>query len=290
MNIQKKIIICLFLSISFYAHCVIALAEQFKQVGYLELCDNQHGSVTYDSLYHYFDEMIEFLQNNPAWAQKLYAAKERFIRSKDKRYYSSDFFGFYDESERMGRYQISFYYSFHFHAFLTQYYRECNNVPEIMGFMEACYQIQKSSTPVFERAAADLNIEAIFSSDYGQPPILLKVVKYFPAYNPSKPHYDGTAFSLFLDSTDNESLLLSSYKSSFMISDFSCVHRTFTREENKNSMVLIPGALLTEFSIYPTPHIVMHSGEVRYATIAFALRPNFIPTKNDLSILPNFNY
>ncbi len=53
-----------------------------------------------------FDELIGFLQTNPVWAQKLYSAKERFIRSKDRNYYSTDFFGFYDESEKQGRSQF----------------------------------------------------------------------------------------------------------------------------------------------------------------------------------------
>src|SRR5581483_7735567 len=56
------------------------LAEQFKQAGYVEICEQMHTAATFDSLYVQFDELIEFLQKNPVWAQKLYSAKERFIR------------------------------------------------------------------------------------------------------------------------------------------------------------------------------------------------------------------
>ena len=55
-------------------------------------------------------------------------------------------------------------------------------------------------------------------------------------------------------------------------------------------MLLIPGALLTEFSIYPTPHIITQSGKVRYAAIAFAMRPHYIPEKAELASLPNFKH
>jgi hypothetical protein len=285
MIIRKTLFLWIFLFFAFQSHCAIPLAEQFKQTGYLEICDKKHGIATFNSLYAYFDELIVFLQTNPIWAKKLYSAKERFIRSKDRNYYSTDFFGFYDESEREGRSQISFYYSTHFHEFICSHYPEFNEIPEIICFFEACLEIQKPYENLFYETAAELGLETIFSSKYGQPPILFKVIKYFPSYIATKPHYDGTAFSLFLDSTDNQSLFLSPYKSSLTVDDFSSPKR-----EYQNSVLLIPGALLTEFFIYPTPHIVAQSGKVRYATIAFAMRPNFIPQKNEFSLLPNFKH
>jgi len=288
--IIQKFFLCNILFFTLQSLCAIPLAEQFKRAGYVEFCDKNHGAATFDSLYIYFDEFIEFLQTNPVWAQKLYSAKERFIRSKDRNYYSTDFFGFYDESKREGRSQISFYYSTHFHEFICSRYPEFNRIPEIIRFFQSCLEIQKSYGNIFDEAAAELGLETIFSSTYGQVPILFKVIKYFPSYIATKPHYDGTAFSLFLDSTDNQSLLLSTYKSSFTIDDFSSPLRTFSRGHNQHSILLIPGVLLTEFSIYPTPHIVAQSGNVRYATIAFAMRPNYISQKNELSPLPNFQH
>lgn len=267
----------LFLLFAFLHLSAIPLAEQFKQFGYLEICDETHGTETFDALYGYFDELIEFLQKNKVWEQKLYSAKERFIRTKDKNFYSTDFFGFYQ-----GNHQISFYYSTHFHEFITSHYPEFNQVLEITQFFEACSEIQKPYGDLFETAASELRLE-IFPE---HPPILFKVIKYLSSYSATRPHYDGTAFSLFLDSTDNSSLLLSPYKSSFTLEDFS----TPTREHNQNSILLIPGALLTEFCIYPTPHIVVPSGTIRYATIAFAMRPNFTPQKNEFPLLPNFNH
>lgn len=277
-----------FLLFAFQLHCAAPLAEQFKRVGYVEICDKQHGAATFDSLYASFDKLIELLQTNPVWAQKLYIAKERFIRSKDRNYYSTDFFGFYDESEREGRSQISFYYSTHFQEFICSHYPEFNQVPEIICFFEACREIQKPYGDLFEETAAELGLETIFSSNYGHPPILLKVIKYLPSYIATRPHYDGTVFSLFLDSTENQSLLLSPYKSSFTVGDFSSPLREFSRWHNQNSILLIPGVLLTEFFIYPTPHIVAQSGKVRYATIAFAMRPNYVPQKIECSPLPSF--
>ena len=261
------------------------LAEQFKQVGYLEICDKEHGMTTFDSLYARFDEFTEFLQNNPAWAQKLYSAKERFIRSKDRNYYSTDFFGFYDESKREGRNQISFYYSTHFHEFIASHYPELTQIPEVFCFFEACLGIQTPCAYLFSEAALELGLGTIFAST---PPILFKVVKYLPSYSVTRPHYDGTAFSLFLDSTDNQSLLLAPYTSSCTVDDFSAPRRTFSRLHNQNSILLIPGTLLTEFSIYPTPHIVTQSGKIRHATIAFAMRPQYSPQKHAFSPLPYF--
>ena len=290
MIIQKTFFLLIFLLFAFQSLCVMPLAEEFKRVGYLEMCDNNHGAATFDSLYTYFDELIEFLQTNPVWAQKLYIAKERFIRSKDRNYYATDFFGLYDESKREGRSQISFYYSTHFHEFICSHYPEFNQVPEIIRFLQACLEIQKPYGNLFEQAAAQLGLETIFSCKYGQPPILFKVIKYFPAYIPTTPHYDGTAFSLFLDSTDNQSLLLSPYKLSFTGDDFSSPLRKFSRSHHQNSILLIPGVLLTEFSIYPTPHLVAQSGKIRYATIAFAMRPHYLPQKNELSPLANFKH
>lgn len=271
----------LFLSIFlFFPLYALSLAEQFKRAGYVEICDQKRETVAFDDLYVYFDELIEFLQKNPVWTQKLYGAKERFIRSKDRNYYSTDFFGFYDESEREGRRQISFYYSTRFHEFICSRYPEFNQAPAIIRFFDACLKIQKPYGNRFDEAAAELGLKTIFPSN---PPILLKVIKYLPSYIATTPHYDGTAFSLFLDSTDNQSLLLSSYKSSFTVDDFSSPSREFSK-----SVLLIPGTLLTEFSIDPTPHIVAQSGKIRYATIAFAMRSNYIPQKADYSPLPSF--
>ena len=261
--------------------CAAPLAEQFKQVGYVEILDKKPAQETFDSLYAYFDEFIEFLQTNPSWAQKLYAAKERFIRTKDRNYYSTDFFGFYDESTREGQRQISFYYSTHFHEFICLNYFEFNQISEIIRFFDACLEIQKPYGNLFNEAATELGLNSIFSAK--QLPILLKVVKYLPSYRATRPHYDGTAFSLFLDSTDAQSLLLSPYKSALTIDDFSSPPR-----DNQNSVLLIPGILLTEFSIYPTPHFVAHSGKVRYATIAFAMRPHFTFKKIEVTALPSF--
>lgn len=284
--IVQKIFPSIFLLFVFQSLCAIPMAEQFKHVGYVEMCDKEHGTVAFDALYAYFDELIEFLQTNPDWAQKLYTAKERFIRSKDRSYYATDFFGFYDESKRDGRSQISFYYSIHFHEFMCFHYPEFNQVPQIIRFFEACLEIQKPYGNLFNKVAAELGLETIFSSRYNHPPILLKVIKYLPSYIATRPHYDGSVFSLFLHSTDNQSLLLSPYKSSFTVDDFSSPLRAF----NQSSILLIPGVLLTEFSIYPTPHIVVESGNIRYAAIAFAMRPNYIQQKNELSLLPNFKH
>jgi hypothetical protein len=289
MIIRKNFLWILLFFIS-HSLCAIPLAEQLKQAGYVEMCDKQQGTATFDALYAHFDQLITFFQANPVWAQKLYAAKERFIRSKDRNYYATDFFGFYDESEREGRSQISFYYSTHFHAFICAHYPEFNQIPEIIRFFAVCLEIQKPYKNLFYEAAAELGLETIFACNYGQPPLLFKVIKYFPSYRATKPHYDGTAFSLFLDSTDNQSLLLSPYKSSFTVDDFSPPIRKFFRSYNQHSIILIPGALLTEFSLYPTPHLVAHNGKIRYATIAFCMRPNHIPQKTALSLLPDFKH
>src|SRR5581483_3732730 len=263
--------IAIFISFLFRPLCGTSIAEQFERAGYLEISD-KHGTAMFDSLYAYFDVFTEFLQKNPSWAQKLYSAKERFVRSKDRNYCSTDFFGLYDESKREGRSQVCFYYSNHFHEFICSRYPEFSEVPEIVHFFEACLKTQKPYGSLFSAAASELGLETIFSSEYKQPPILLKIVKYLPSYIPGRPHYDGTAFSLFLHSTDNQSLLLSPYKSSLTIDDFSSPPREFS-----NSVLLIPGAFLTEFFIYPTPHIVAQSSKIRYATIAFAMRPYFVP-------------
>lgn len=284
MVIRGTFFLGIFLVCTSLSFCAPSLAEQFKQAGYVELTDKKPAAALFASLYAQFDELIEFLQTNPVWAHRLYRAKERFIRSTERNYYSTDFFGFYDESKREGRSQISFYYSIHFHAFIRSYDLPLNQVPEINRFFETCFEIQKPCGDLFKETAAELGIETIFSSTDSQPPVLFKVVKYLPSYTPIKPHYDGTALSLFLDSTDNLSLLLSPYKSSFTKESFASPLREFS-----NSILLIPGLLLTEFSIYPTPHLVVQSGKNRYATIAFAMRPNYTPPQNAYSPLPQFN-
>lgn len=285
--ITSKKLFLIFLLFSVQSFCELSLIEQFSQIGYTEICDTNHGAATYDDLYACFDDFIQFLQTNKIYSHKLYQAKERFIRSKDRNYYSTDFFGFYDESEQLVRSQISFYYASHFHQFMKNYDPEICKVPEINNFFEKCFHIQQSYQRVCYQTAIELGIETIFSScDFV--PILFKVVKYLPSYMAQRPHYDGTAFSLLLDSTDNQSLLLSPYKSSFSVDDFFSPVRQCLRSDYQNSMLLIPGSLLTEFLIYPTPHIVVHSGKIRYATIAFAMRSNYVVQKNELSNLPKF--
>lgn len=262
-----------------------SLAEQFKQAGYVEILDPGQSAAGFDALYRAFDECSAFFQKNRAWANTLKMAKERFLRSKEKTYYATDFFGLYDESEIPGRCQISFYYSSHFHEFLFSRYPEFALVPEISHFFASCLSLQKPYGALFKSAALELGMEAIFPSEGSFPPLLLKVVKYLPGYTPAKPHYDGTVFSLFLDSTDNALLLLSPYKSSFAVDDFFSPLRKFPRGF---SLLLIPGTLLTGCSIDPIPHIVLESGKTRYAAIAFALRPHFAPPKREHSPLPNF--
>lgn len=260
--------------------CLFAasLQEQFEQVGYVEYCDKKHGTEIYNSLYLYFDELVEFLKANPYWKQKLYVAKERFIRSRDRNKYASDFFGLYDESNKVGRSQISFYYSIHFHEFIFINYPEFKDNEVFVRFFETCRKIQQPYGKFFDEVAGEFGLDQNLS-------ILFKVIKYLPEYRANRPHYDGTAFSLFLDSTDNDSLLFSPYKSSFTIADFSSPVRT-----NNNSILLIPGTLLTELSIYPTPHIVQSSGHIRYATIGFAMRPNYLPKKSEYTALPVFKF
>ncbi|MBS0586219.1 MAG: hypothetical protein JSR76_08010 [Verrucomicrobia bacterium] len=263
-----------------------SLREEFQKTGYVEICNKTHGRETFESLYLHFDDLIDFLQKNPMWAEKLQMAKERFIRSKSRDFYGTDFFGFYDEPERS---QISFYYASHFHEFIFLHYKQLQEIPEIKRFFEACLAIETAYRDLFNDTAANLGLDEIFSSTYSYPPILLKVIKYLPTYSALRPHYDGTAFSLFLDSTDNASLLLSPYKSSFTTEDFSSPTRAFSREEEQNSNLLIPGTLLKEFAIYPTPHIVTQSGNIRYATIAFGMRPNYSHQKTTFTPLPYFN-
>jgi len=290
MIIRNIFFSLLFLIFGFQTLSATSLAEEFKQTGYVEICNQIHSASTFDSLYAQFDELIEFLQTNPVWSQKLYSAKERFIRSKDRNFYSTDFFGLYDESKKEGRSQISFYYSTHFHEFICSHYPEFNQIPQIITYFETCQEIQKPYEDLFTAAATDLGLETIFSSKYGHPPILFKVVKYLPAYIATKPHYDGSALSLFLDSTDNQSLLLSAYKPAFSVEDFTSPPRKLCKCHNQYSTLLIPGVFLTEFSIYPTPHMVVENGKTRYATIAFAMRPNFTPQKVELSSLPNLKH
>lgn len=288
MIVKNSFFLGISLLFAWQSLCGSPLAEQFKQVGYVEICHEKHGAETFDALYVCFDELIAFLQDNPAWAQKLNGAKERFIRSKDRNFYSTNFFGFYDESATEERRQISFYYATHFHEFVCSHYREFNEVPEIIHFFDICQEIQKSYADLFDEAAAALGLETVFYSQYGQPPILFKVVKYLPSYIATRPHYDGTVLTLLLDSTDNQSLLLSPYKSSFTVADFSAPQREFSRQNKQSSILLIPGVLLTEFSINPTPHIVAQSGKMRYATVAFAMRPHYIPQKIVHPPLPHF--
>lgn len=285
---QHSFFLSIFLFVAIQLLCEAPLLEQFRQTGYVEILNKEHTSSSFDALYAYFDEFIEFFQANPRWREKLYCAKERFIRSKDQKYYSTGFFGFYDESKKEERGQISFYYSPHFHEFICSRYPEFNQIPKIVCFLNACFEIQKPYRSIFSKAAAQLGLEEILSSKEDDPFVLFKVVKYFPSYVPTRPHYDGTAFSLFLDSTDNQALLLSPYKASFSIDDFSSPFREFSRWHSPNSILLIPGALLTEFSIYPTPHIVLQSGSIRYAAIAFAMISNYTDKKIELSSLPNF--
>lgn len=286
MIMRKALLMWIFFLFAFQSLCAMPLGEQFEHTGYLEICDKKQEPATFDALYGCFDQFIEFLQTNPIWARKLYSAKERFIRSKDRNYYCTDFFGFYDESSRIERSQIAFYYSTHFHEFVCSHYPEFNGIPEIIHFFEMCREIQKPYGKLFDEIAAELGLETIFSSAYGSPPVLFKVIKYFPSYIATRPHYDGTAFSLFLDSTDDQSLLLSPYQSSFTSDDFSSPNR----KNSRNSILLIPGTLLAEFSIYPTPHIVVQSGQFRYATVAFAMRPNYTPQKNEFTPLPNLKH
>ena len=70
MNILKLFLCTLFLS-AFESLCAVSIAQEWERVGYVEFCNTKHGAATFDALYVRFDELIEFLQTNPVWAQKL---------------------------------------------------------------------------------------------------------------------------------------------------------------------------------------------------------------------------
>ncbi len=148
-----------------------------------------------------------------------------------------------------------------------------HQIPQINDFLELCREIQKSFSALFNHVAHELNIQKLFENE--QPLILIKVIKYLDSYKITRPHYDGSAFTFFLDSTDNQSLFVSTYKSAYTIDDFSSPIRQFHRSEQSNSIILIPGIFLTEFGISPTPHVVLPSGSTRYATVAFAMPQNY---------------
>ncbi|OJU80964.1 MAG: hypothetical protein BGO10_06675 [Chlamydia sp. 32-24] len=285
MMFKNFCFLCSYFLLLFQTNFALPLAEQLKKDGYVEICNNQLSRENFNSLYNHFDELIFFLQTNPIWTQKLHIAKERFLRTKHRNYYSTDFFGFYDESQKGKRGQISFYYSIDLDDFICHYYPEIVQIPQIFNFFKSCRNIHNSCFCLIKEAVTALDLETLYSTN--QPPILIKIIKYLPSYLATKPHYDGTAFSIFLDSTNNDALLLSPYKTSYLKEDFTSPLREFSQLPNQSSNLLIPGALLTEFSIYPTPHIVTQSGNTRYATIAFAMRPYFEQKKIELTPLPN---
>lgn len=257
----------LFLIFAFQSLFAGSILYQFKESGFAEI---HQETESFDSFYASFDTFIDFLQNNPIFAQKLYISKERFIRTKERNSYSTDFFGFFDESKKEGRNQIAFYYSTHFHEFIASQF---SKIPEIIDFLDACREKQNSYENQVQMITEEMGLETS---------ILFKVIKYLPSYAVTKPHYDGSAFSLFLDSSDNQSLLISPFGESLVVEDF------FSLKRN-NTILAIPGTMLTEFLIYPTPHIVIKSGKTRYATIAFAMRPNYTQERMELPLLPNFN-
>src|SRR5581483_10266953 len=176
MMIQKTFFISIFLLHASHTLGASSLAEQFKQAGYVEMCNKEHGTATFDALYVCFDELIQFLQTHPTWAHTLNNAKERFIRSKARDVYATNFFGFYDESGRTGRSQISFYYATHFHEFIRSSYPELIAIPEIANFFERCDEIQKPYAHLFEQAATELGLKTIFASNDNHPPLLFKVI------------------------------------------------------------------------------------------------------------------
>lgn len=284
----KEILIGTVLLLSKPAVGEIPLLEQFKQNGYIEICGHKQTTQTFANLYAKFDKFIDFLQANPSWAHKLYSAKERFIRSPGRNLYATNFFGLYNESAQGTASQIAFYYAKHFHAFICARYPELNHIPEIGTFLEACHEIEQPYGSVFAQTAAELKLDHIFKDNSGQAPILLKLVKYLPTYAPSRPHYDGSAFSLFIDSTNPQALLLAPYKSTYTVQDFAAATRQLYAGENQDTVLLIPGTLLSEFTINPTPHIVVASSQTRYATIAFAMRPNYVSSHNKFADLPIF--
>lgn len=263
------------------------IQEDFAKHGYTLQENPCDSNATFERLYAAFDELISFLQTNAPSRHALYRAKEQFIRSREKEIYSTDFFGFYDESSTPQRGQVAFYYSLHFHKFIQCRYPTLYQAAPICHFMELCFQMQQPLGDFFHKVAHLLDEPKLFSPCLS-PPILFKLVKYLSSYTAKMPHYDGTAFSLFLHSTDPTALRLSPYRTSFSIEDFTS---PYTQEETKSdisTVVLIPGSLLTEFSIYPTPHIVLQNGTTRYATIAFAMRPYHTSRKIPFSTLPLF--
>lgn len=263
-----------------------SLKESFKQRGYVEICDEQHGAKDYDALYELLDEVILFLDKQPFWKQKLYEVKERFIRSKDRAHYATDFFGLYDESKT--RQQIAFYYSVHFHRFILDRYPEFYKARPLICFFETCYRLSKSYDLIFTEAFKDLNIESLFSLEAQKSSILFKVIKYLPSYCPTKPHYDGSVLSLLVDSTDSSALLLSPYKSLFLVEDFHKPARKFLRKEDQNSMLFIPGSFLKTFDIDPTPHVVIQSKKTRYAAVCFSMSPYICSSNIQNTALPYF--
>ncbi len=280
-----KKLFCIYYILSIHQILPIqTLTEQLQKHGFLEIYTYPIDTTKFQDLYDSFDSCIDFLKKNPIWIKKLSIAKERFIRSYDKNYYSTNTFGLYDESQEHQRGHISFYYAIDFHTFIVSQYPEFNDIPEIMIFLNKCLEIQKPYYDLYRNLADELNLPL---TDF---PILLKIILYLPSYTTTKPHYDGTAFSFFLHSTDDQSLLFAPYQSLLTVDNFSSLTEKISAQKNRTSIVIIPGAHLTDFSIYPTPHIVKPTGQYRYATIAFALRSNYRIENTNFAALPQFKH
>lgn len=281
-----KTFLCLILSI--FSLEASQLLPGLQQRGYVEICNETHGAESFDNLYLAFDAFIKFVDTHSEARKKLAAAKSQFWDTDIGKFYGTPFVGYADESKLTHRKLYYFYYSSDFHNFLlTRYSKIMQGSPEILQFLDLCRAITNSSIEMFGNAIEELAIDPLFSSTENRLPVLLKVVKYLPA-SCTVAHFDASALTLMLDSTDLDSLVFSPYMETIASSDFFAPSRQYSRSVQSSSCLLISGKFLTakDIPINPTPHAALRKDTIRHAAIAFALIPYYQSGRLDLPLLP----
>jgi len=263
------------------------LLKDFEEKGYSEIVNEKQGSVFYDQLYRSFDRMIGRVTKDSSLRKKLAMAKNRFWKTELGQFYATPFVGYGDDSKLSYRKLYYFYYSTDFHDFLKVQYPEILENLDIREFLTLCREITVSSMSIFERTREELSVGALLDSPFNRLPLLLKIVKYLPGSS-TVPHFDASAFSLFLDSTDHQSLLLAPYKETIEVFDFFVPPRQYPRLAFSSSSLLIPGKFLQgqEPYINPTPHAALRNDSIRYSVIAFCVVPFKQPVNGSLPSMP----
>jgi hypothetical protein len=281
----------LFITLAFNILSASPILDDFRSKGYHEMANDQFGQPHFETIYSQLDAFIDFIDQHPQWAQKLYDIDQEFAQSEANSPFGSPPMGYIDETKSGKSKKSYFHFTQPYLDHLSQNHPEMiDDTKELQELTNSLKTISDYSQKKFNDVIESIELSNVMQTDKAPLLTLIKVVRYEPSEFPaSNPHFDFSGLSFLFDNSEpaeSESLLIAPYKENLTVEDFSAPNRMIKKSRNQSSLLLIPGLALKqlEIPIPPTPHAVKQQNKQRYAIIVFAMVPNVNLTYDEIKL------